>query len=75
MRLAAPAPVVLAANLQVRPAGTSWPARIGAGHAGGVLGGDLIEADAAEPGRGAGEAFVDDLGPEPDRLKDLRSRV
>ncbi len=75
VRRSAPAPLVLAANLKFRPAGTGGPARIGAGHAGGVVGGNLIEADAAEPGCGPGKAFADHLGAEPDRLEYLRSCV
>ena len=37
--------------------------------------GDLVEADALDPGRGAGEVVVDEIGLEPDRVENLRAAI
>ena len=50
-------------------------ARIGAEVALHRLGRELVESDAADPRRGAGEVLVDQLGLEADGLEDLRAAV
>src|SRR5690606_23371987 len=74
VRLALPAPLVLAADLQ-GPVRRLVARGVGAGVPRGDLAGQDVEADAAEPGRGAGEAAGDDVLAEPDRLEDLRAGV
>ena len=50
-------------------------ARVGAEVAPERLGGEHVEADAADPRGGAGEVAVDDLALEPDGLEDLRAAI
>ena len=75
VRLALAAPLVLAAGLQPPVIRAGAPRREGPGVPGRGLGGQHVEADAAEPGRGAGEAGADDLLAQPDGLEDLRPGV
>ncbi len=69
--LALAAPLVLAAELELAVGPLLGARRVGLGVAGGDLGGDLVEADAAEPADRAGEVALDELLAEPDGLEDL----
>ena len=73
--LALPAPLVLAADLELAVGPLAGTVGVGLGVAGGDLGGDLVEADAAELGGGAGEVLVDELLAEADGLEHLGAGV
>ena len=67
--LALAPPLVLAAELEPAVGTLLGPARMGDGVAGGDLGGDLVEPDAAEAADRAGEVLVDQLLAEADRTR------
>ena len=75
MVLALAPPLVLAAELELAVGALLGTGRVGGGVAGGDLGRDLVEADAAEPADGAGEVALDELGAEADGLEDLGAGV
>ena len=75
VHLALAAPLVLAAELELAVGPLRGPRRVRHRVAGRDLGGDLVEADAAEAADGAGEVLVDELVAETDRLEDLRAGV
>src|SRR5690606_27067620 len=69
--LALATPLVLAADLEDPVGPRARTVEVGTAVAAGDLLGQLVEADPAEAAGGAGEAPVDQLGPEADRLEDL----
>ena len=75
VRLTLAAPLVVTAGLQPPVVQVAAAGREGPGVPGRGLGGQHAEADAAEPGCGAGEAGADDLLAQPDGLEDLRPGV
>ena len=72
--LALAAPLVLAADLEVAVGALLGPVEVGEAVAGRDLGGELVEADAAEAARGAGEVLVDEVLAQADGLEDLGAR-
>ena len=73
--LALAAPLVLAADVELAVGQLGRPVGPGQGVAGGHLGGDHVEADAAEAAHRAGEVLVDQLLGQADGLEDLGAGV
>ena len=75
VRLALATPLVVTAGLQPPVIRGGAPGREGPRVPGPGLSGQHLEADAAQPGGGPGEAGADDLLAQPDGLEDLRPGV